>query len=681
MPGEGADPLIAAARAAGTDPGFCAGERRAGPSAGERGADPSAGERRAGPSAGERGADPSTGARSTGGRARAVRRRTARARPRALDSRTRSAQVWPPAGTARRTPPDLPETTMTTRPCLSAAALAAVLLLGAVPAGAQGAADHPALGLDPLLSAAEMGAGINRITDDMGEMVADIELVLSRGPAGTADVSPEALDDALRFQPFGLVGELARDDLVLLMRHGPTDWSMRDVKDVLPGDCANQRVMTPLGEERMRSMGILMAGNGLRPGKVIASEWCRNQQTLARVREGFALVDPAYAEAVPVETSADLNLLLSLQGTPDVTAMRAAILAWDGPAARRPEGPPPDDQPLHQHRRADRFSRLRGRGPDRGSAPRRPRPGHPAPALRRPRRGALPARRDRDQRRRRRRAGGGRVIRPALLALLLAVPALAQEPSPPEPAPPGTARVDPAAMGAAVRQLSAHEGEMVMDLELVMRSAPDPVPEAAPEAMRESLRFEPFQIADEIFDDDLVFVMRAGPADWSAPVAADAPGCAAQRALTPLGRERMRAMGVLMAGNGLRPGRIATSETCRAGATADMLREGFALIDPDASAIPAERLAAAGPVGLDPAADVAALHARLMAWDGPGEGDAAGPLLVITHFDTIEALTSFQAYEGEILIFDPDRTGRILGYIRLRSAAPDAGRFGARIDE
>lgn len=226
---------------------------------------------------------------------------------------------------------------MPNTPAPTAALLAALLL--AMPAAAQEPAENPALGVAPLSSSAEMGAGINRLTDEMGEMVADIELVLRRAPAAPEDVSPEALDDALRFEPFDVVAELGRDDLVLLMRHGPTDWSQRDVKDVLPGDCANQRVMTPLGEERMRSLGILMAGNGLRPGKVIASEWCRNQQTLDRILEGFELVDPDYVGALPVETSADLNLLLSLQGAPDVTAMREAILAWDGPGEDGPQGP------------------------------------------------------------------------------------------------------------------------------------------------------------------------------------------------------------------------------------------------------------------------------------------------------------------------------------------------------
>ncbi len=218
-------------------------------------------------------------------------------------------------------------------------ALALALALLVVPAAAQHAAERPSLGIEPLVADAETGAGIKRLSDAMGEMVADIGMVLARSPSGPAAASPEALDDALRFEPFDILGELMRDDLVLLMRHGPTDWTVRDVKDVAPTDCANQRVMTPLGEERMRSLGILMAGNGLRPGKVMISEWCRNRQTADRIIEGFELVDPAYAEALEVETRPDLNLLLSLRGAPDVTAMREEILAWDGPEPGAPAGP------------------------------------------------------------------------------------------------------------------------------------------------------------------------------------------------------------------------------------------------------------------------------------------------------------------------------------------------------
>ncbi len=178
--------------------------------------------------------------------------------------------------------------------------------------------------------------------------------------------------------------------------------------------------------------------------------------------------------------------------------------------------------------------------------------------------------------------------------------------------------------------------------------------------------------------------MRAGPADWSRSETDGAGDCAAQRALSALGRDRMRTMGILMAGNGLRPGRILRSERCRAQGTAGMLLEGFALIDPDhAGALPVRTLAAANPLAEGAGdAGAGALRETIMAWDGPGPGDAEGPLLVITHFDTIEALTTFRTYEGEILIFDPDRGGRILGYIRLRSAAPDPGRYGpsAQVD-
>ena len=59
-------------------------------------------------------------------------------------------------------------------------------------------------------------------------------------------------------------------------------------------------------------------------------------------------------------------------------------------------------------------------------------------------------------------------------------------------------------------------------------------------------------------------------------------------------------------------------------------------------------------------------------WDG-GNGD--GPLLVISHFTNIQGLTEFAVYEGEMLVLDPDRENRVLGYVRLRTASPDVGHF------
>ena len=120
--------------------------------------------------------------------------------------------------------------------------------------------------------------------------------------------------DRLRFEPYQqLVDIFTRGDLVFLMRHGPTDWSMLDEPNVTPTDCANQRVMSPEGRDNMADLGALLASNGIVPARIVASEWCRNQQTVESMLEGMADVDPAIAAEMPVETTPDLNLLLSLQ--------------------------------------------------------------------------------------------------------------------------------------------------------------------------------------------------------------------------------------------------------------------------------------------------------------------------------------------------------------------------------
>ena len=49
---------------------------------------------------------------------------------------------------------------------------------------------------------------------------------------------------------------------------------------------------------------------------------------------GISEVDPALADGMPVETTSDLNLLLSLQGSPDVTPLRERIAAWEGDPER-----------------------------------------------------------------------------------------------------------------------------------------------------------------------------------------------------------------------------------------------------------------------------------------------------------------------------------------------------------
>jgi len=190
----------------------------------------------------------------------------------------------------------------------SAALLGAILAVMAVAGGAAAQND---------------GADIRRMEGSKGMMTSEL----------VAPGAERTVPETLVFEPWQMLDDLfARDDYVLLMRHGPTDWSKRDADDVAPTDCANQRVMTGQGKRDMRNLGTLMAHNGLIPGKVMASEWCRNQQTLDALLEGIARVDEAAAERLRrgAETLPDLNLLLSLQGAPDVTGLREIIMNWDG---------------------------------------------------------------------------------------------------------------------------------------------------------------------------------------------------------------------------------------------------------------------------------------------------------------------------------------------------------------
>lgn len=219
-----------------------------------------------------------------------------------------------------------------------------------------------------------------------------------------------------------------------------------------------------------------------------------------------------------------------------------------------------------------------------------------------------------------------------------------------------------------IDQISSHIGEMSMQMSM----PPDAVPE--PEE-RDTLRFEPWQMLDDLFRDDIVLLMRHGPTDWSMRdrVNVAPTDCAGQRVMTEEGMQRMREMGILLAGNGLVPGRIIVSEWCRNQQTLDALVEGITLISPEFEAVT--------PIVIDPAANlllslqgapnVSDLREIITGWDGAD----GGPLLIITHFTNIAELTEFNVYEGEALIVDPDRNNRVLGYLRLRSAAPDIGHF------
>jgi len=143
------------------------------------------------------------------------------------------------------------------------------------------------------------------------------------------DTGNSIVSDSILLEPFQLLDEiLTRNDLVFVMRHGATDWSKRDIKDVAPTDCDNQRMLNEAGPGNMQTLGLLLGFNGVFPSEIGASEWCRNAQTRDSMLEGFREVDADYAPEV--DTDPNLNLLLSLQGAENVTAMRERIMSWTG---------------------------------------------------------------------------------------------------------------------------------------------------------------------------------------------------------------------------------------------------------------------------------------------------------------------------------------------------------------
>ncbi|MBM2576377.1 ester cyclase [Jannaschia sp. Os4] len=173
-----------------------------------------------------------------------------------------------------------------------------------------------------LLATAAPAQEVRQISTHMGEMTVE---------AG----GPVEVDDALRFEPYQQLEEMfMRDDVVFLMRHGPTDWSKLDEKGVAPDDCANQRILSPDGTRNMRDLGALMAVNDILPAEIVVSQWCRNQQTLSALLEGMERIDASLPEAIPHRTEPGLNLLLSLRGSTDVSPLRALVSGWEGSATR-----------------------------------------------------------------------------------------------------------------------------------------------------------------------------------------------------------------------------------------------------------------------------------------------------------------------------------------------------------
>lgn len=223
----------------------------------------------------------------------------------------------------------------------------------------------------------------------------------------------------------------------------------------------------------------------------------------------------------------------------------------------------------------------------------------------------------------------------------------------------------PAAAIETAAQISTHMGEMGGQLT-----------ESTGDSVLETLQFEPWQMLEEMFlRDDVVFLMRHGPTDWSKldEKGVQPTDCPNQRIMSDEGRAAMRNLGNIMATNDILPSQIVVSQWCRNQQTLDELIAGVAEVDPGMAEIPIET----DPdlnllLSLNGAPNVVGLRKRVTEWDGD---DRKGPLLLISHFTNIEELTTFTVYEGEILVIDPKRENRVIGYLRLRSASPDVGHF------
>lgn len=222
-----------------------------------------------------------------------------------------------------------------------------------------------------------------------------------------------------------------------------------------------------------------------------------------------------------------------------------------------------------------------------------------------------------------------------------------------------------------VQQVSTHIGEMTSALE-------DPF-----FGLDGTVGFEPFQAADDMFSrDDVVFLMRHGPTDWSKrdDLGVDATDCENQRIMTLLGEAQMTTFASTLASNGVFPSQIVVSEWCRNQQTLVAMLDGFSDVDSDRMAdIPIETDANVNLLlSLGGAPNVADLRSRISSWDGDPE--RSGPLLIISHYTNIEELTQFRVLEGEILVIDPNLDNRVLGYVRLASAAPDVGHFADALE-
>ena len=151
-----------------------------------------------------------------------------------------------------------------------------------------------------------------------------------------------------------------------------------------------------------------------------------------------------------------------------------------------------------------------------------------------------------------------------------------------------------------------------------------------------------------------VVLLRHAMAPGAAePANFDIEKCSTQRRLSERGKQQARKIGALFAARAAPTEQVLTSRYCRARDTADLAfgeAEDFAALDPPSGDEAARKQ------------QLDAIRAAIRDYSGSGN------LVLVTHLETIQALTGQPAREGEAVIVAPQAEGqdgplRVLGRI------------------
>ncbi len=113
-----------------------------------------------------------------------------------------------------------------------------------------------------------------------------------------------------------------RDGAVVLFRHADAP-GVGDPPGFQLGDCRTQRNLGPAGRDQARRLGERLRAQGVRPARVLTSQWCR-------ARDTAELAFPGQAETSPAFNSFFDDRARDAAQTAEA---RALLLAWRGPGA------------------------------------------------------------------------------------------------------------------------------------------------------------------------------------------------------------------------------------------------------------------------------------------------------------------------------------------------------------